>query len=363
MKTIPKSLFLFFGFTFFLLNGQNLVKNPSFESNIKCPDSFGSLSEDVKNWRKPSLGTTDYFNTCSDKLPVENNFIGSQLPFDGNAYVGLYLYAPKDYREYITAELETALEKDKLYKVSFMVNLADEVEFAIQEFGILFTQAAFEINTSKNIALDYMPSGGIINYKEIANANFYKDNTKWVEISTIIMGKGNERFLTIGNFKNNDQTLKQVVKKTARKSSYYFVDMVSVIEIPSYNLNELYVIEDLLFDFDETFIEISYNQQLTNLVHYLAQHPDLNVYLYGHTDSKGSKAYNDNLSDQRALTVANFLMKLGLSKDRISWKGYGFNKPVVDNQKDDLRFKNRRVEFLIAKPNSNYANTIYEDQN
>ena len=136
-----------------------------------------------------------------------------------------------------------------------------------------------------------------------------------------------------------------------------------MIEIPSYNLNELYVIEDLLFDFDETYIEISYNQQLVNLVHYLAQHPDLNVYLYGHTDAKGSKAYNDNLSDQRALTVANFLIKLGLGKDRISWKGYGFNKPVVDNQKDDLRFKNRRVEFLIAKPNSNYANTIYEDQN
>ena len=361
MKTFPKFLFLLFSLGSFFLNGQNLVKNPSFESRIKCPDSYGSLSEDVMNWRKPTLGTTDYFSTCSEKLPVENNFIGSQVPYDGNAYVGLYLYAPKDYREYITAELETSLAKDKLYKVSFMINLADEVEFAVKDFGILLTQAAFEINTSKYIDLNYLPSGSAANYKQISNATFYKDTSNWIEISTTIIGNGKERFLTIGNFSNNEQTLKEVVKKSARKSSYYYMDMVSVTEIPTYNLNELYVIEDLLFDFDETYIEISYNQQLNELVGYLEHHPDLNVYLYGHTDSKGSQEYNDNLSDQRAVTVANFLVKLGLSSDRISWKGYGFKKPVVDNQKEDLRFKNRRVEFLIAKPNSRYANTIYED--
>lgn len=362
MKACHKLLFLFFTTTF-LANGQNLVKNPSFEIKNKCPEEYGSLSEDVKNWKKPSLGTTDYFSTCSEKLPVVNNFIGSQLPFDGDSYVGMYLFAANDYREYITAELETTLEKDKLYKVSFMVNLADDVEFAIKEFGVLFSKSAFDINTSKNIDLNYFTNTSDFNFKQIISPSFYTDTENWKVVSTTIIGKGIERFLTIGNYNANEQTTKELVKKTAKKSSYYYLDLVSVTEITTYNLNELYVIEDLLFNFDETAIKINYNKQLSDLVAYLEYHPNLMVYLYGHTDAVGPITYNDDLSNKRAATVANFLIKSGLNKNRISWKGFGLKKPVVDNENQDLRFKNRRVEFLIAEPESNYANTIYEDQN
>ncbi|WP_405248195.1 OmpA family protein [Cellulophaga sp. Asnod2-G02] len=361
MKTFPQIMFLFFTLSSLAVKSQNLVKNPSFESNYKCPEKFGSLDIDAKNWHKPTLGTTDYFNTCSKELPVTDNFIGSQLPFEGNAYAGMYLYAPNDYREYITAELETPLEKDKLYKVSFMVSLADDVEFAVKEFDVLLSPSVFEMNTSKHLDVRYFSRSAQLNFKRMQSQEYLDNTDSWVEISTHIMAKGDEQFLTIGNFSNNEDTFTQVVKKTSRKSSYYFIDMVSVEMIPSYMPNQLYVIEELLFDFDETTIEITYNKQLSDLVTYLKSNPKLNIYLYGHTDAMGSVAYNDELSEKRAATVAKFLEKSGLSKNRISWKGFGFKKPVVSNEKEDVRFKNRRVEFLVAEPQSTYAKNLYED--
>lgn len=361
MKIFFKIYYIGIGLLCFLGQSQNLVKNPSFESKYKCPEDYGTLNMDAKYWKIPSLGTTDYFSRCSEELPVENNYIGSQLPFDGDSYAGMYMYAPQDYREYITAELETTLEKDKLYKVSFMVNLADKVEFAVNTFEVLLSKVAFEVSTSKYIDLVYLPKVADINHKQITTTTFFNNTEDWTEISTTIIAKGNERFLTIGNFKSNESTKVEVVKKTSKKSSYYFIDMVSVEVMPFFNLNELYVFKDVLFDFDETSIDIVYNNQLKDLVSYLKINPNLNLNLYGHTDGMGSVNYNDELSNKRAAAVANFLIKAGLGKSRISWKGFGLKKPIVDNSQEELRFKNRRVEFLISELHSNYANKVYED--
>ncbi|WP_052188144.1 OmpA family protein [Cellulophaga sp. Hel_I_12] len=361
MKIFFKLLYVFFGLANFLGQSQNLVKNPSFEAYHQCPKEYGSLSLDATDWKIPSLGTTDYFHTCSQELPVENNFIGSQLPFDGDAYAGMYMYAPNDYREYITASLNTPLTQGKLYKVSFLVNLADKVEFAVNRFDVLLSKAAFEMSTSKYIDLAYLPADFTNNFKEITNSTFYNNTEDWTQISTTFVAKGNERFLTIGNFKSNESTMVEVVKKTSKKSAYYFIDMVSVEAMPFFNLNELYVFDDVLFDFDETTIEIKYSRQLNDLVAYLEAKPSLKVNLYGHTDALGSDDYNDTLSHKRAETIANFLIKAGVPKNRIEWKGFGLKKPIVDNNEETLRFKNRRVEFLISELHSDYAKTVYED--
>lgn len=361
MKTISKLVCLIFGIASLSGQEQNLVKNPSFEASYKCPEDYGTLNEDAKDWKIPSLGTTDYFSQCSSELPVTDNFMGSQLPFDGDSYAGMYVYAPQDYREYITAELQTTLEKGKSYEVSFRVSLADHVEFATRTFDILLSKAAFEVNTSKYIDLGYVPTSAHMNYQSIVVKDFLNNTEDWVELKTTIIAKGTERFLTIGNFKSNEATEVEVVKKASKKSAYYYIDMVKLTVLPSFNLNELYVIDDVLFDFDETTIEISYTDQLKDLVNYLKAKPQLKIKLYGHTDALGSVAYNDDLSDKRAKTVANFLIRAGINKSRIQWKGYGLKKPIVDNSQEELRFKNRRVEFLISKPDSNYANTVYED--
>jgi outer membrane protein OmpA-like peptidoglycan-associated protein len=69
----------------------------------------------------------------------------------------------------------------------------------------------------------------------------------------------------------------------------------------------------------------------------------------GHTDNKGAAAGNLKLSQARADAVQKFLVGLGVNKDGLMAKGYGPDKPVASNDTEEGRFKNRRIEFALAK--------------
>jgi len=73
---------------------------------------------------------------------------------------------------------------------------------------------------------------------------------------------------------------------------------------------------------------------------------DLKISVEGHTDNVGSAASNKTLSENRAKSVMNALIAKGIDKSRLSFKGWGQEKPVADNSTDDGRAKNRRVEIV-----------------
>jgi outer membrane protein OmpA-like peptidoglycan-associated protein len=68
-----------------------------------------------------------------------------------------------------------------------------------------------------------------------------------------------------------------------------------------------------------------------------------------HTDSYGSDEYNFVLSDNRAASVRTYLLSKGIAENRVISKGYGETKPQVDNDTDEHRQINRRVEFKILQ--------------
>lgn len=72
------------------------------------------------------------------------------------------------------------------------------------------------------------------------------------------------------------------------------------------------------------------------------------VRIEGHTDNKGKPDHNKDLSKRRALAVKAYLVKKGLSADRLDAEGYGQDKPIEDNKTEAGRAKNRRVEFVIV---------------
>jgi outer membrane protein OmpA-like peptidoglycan-associated protein len=75
--------------------------------------------------------------------------------------------------------------------------------------------------------------------------------------------------------------------------------------------------------------------------------PDAIVLIAGHTDSRGSDAYNIKLSEKRAQSVADYLIPShGINSPRLLIKGFGEKQPIVSDDTDENRFKNRRVEFL-----------------
>ena len=75
---------------------------------------------------------------------------------------------------------------------------------------------------------------------------------------------------------------------------------------------------------------------------------DTNIEIQGHTDSKGSEAYNQDLSVQRARAVSYYLTDKGVTSDRLTVKGFGETLPKYENDTEDGRTQNRRVEFLIT---------------
>ena len=82
--------------------------------------------------------------------------------------------------------------------------------------------------------------------------------------------------------------------------------------------------------------------------------------IQGHTDDKGSDDYNMKLSQGRADAVKNYLITKGVLLDTITAKGFGESVPLVPNDSDANREKNRRVEFKITKPNNQVVTTIVQ---
>jgi OOP family OmpA-OmpF porin len=89
---------------------------------------------------------------------------------------------------------------------------------------------------------------------------------------------------------------------------------------------------------------------LNEVAQVLKQHPRIRrIEVAGHTDSRGTRAANQKLSENRAKSVWAFLVKAGIDPARMVHKGYGQDRPIADNATEEGREKNRRVEFNILE--------------
>lgn len=115
------------------------------------------------------------------------------------------------------------------------------------------------------------------------------------------------------------------------------------------NGNYLSVImpESTLFAIDSAAVGAQGQNDLYTIARNLNQYPNSTVQVIGHTDSTGSQAYNMDLSQRRARSVAGILTAAGVSTQRISTAGRGSANPVASNDTTDGRARNRRVEILI----------------
>ncbi len=105
---------------------------------------------------------------------------------------------------------------------------------------------------------------------------------------------------------------------------------------------------NVLFGFDKSNLSSEAKTNLNKLVAVLNGYPDTNIEIQGHTDSKGSESYNQNLSRERAGAVSNYLSDKGITYNRLAVKGFGENSPKYSNDTKDGQSQNRRVEFLIT---------------
>jgi outer membrane protein OmpA-like peptidoglycan-associated protein len=105
---------------------------------------------------------------------------------------------------------------------------------------------------------------------------------------------------------------------------------------------------NVLFGFDKSEVSPEAKSNLDKLVTVLETYPDTNIEIQGHTDSQGSKSYNQSLSERRAFAVNSYLQSKGLDKSRMTIVGFGETAPKYGNDTESGRDQNRRVEFLIT---------------
>lgn len=80
----------------------------------------------------------------------------------------------------------------------------------------------------------------------------------------------------------------------------------------------------------------------------MKKNPELAININGHTDNVGDENSNLSLSEGRAKAVFDYLISKGINKKRLTYKGYGSSKPIADNNSDEGKQLNRRVEIEIA---------------
>lgn len=103
----------------------------------------------------------------------------------------------------------------------------------------------------------------------------------------------------------------------------------------------------LLFEFDSYQLTAETRSNLLELADILNEYEETEILIEGHTDSKGSESYNMQLSKQRAGSVADFLIRQGVQRDRFAINGWGEERPVADNDTSAGRRQNRRVEVAV----------------
>ncbi|MEC3905759.1 OmpA family protein [Tamlana sp. 2201CG12-4] len=117
--------------------------------------------------------------------------------------------------------------------------------------------------------------------------------------------------------------------------------------------NELrIVLENIYFDFNKWNIKEESFISLNKIVKVLDENPDMKLAINAHTDNKGRASYNMGLSEKRAASTVKYLIKKGIPKSRLQFKGFGETKPLIDCKNNcsakDLQ-ANRRVEFVIQE--------------
>ena len=151
--------------------------------------------------------------------------------------------------------------------------------------------------------------------------------------------------------KEFDGTRALIAQQIAQKTNSTTVNTATKDEDLIAQANELFKnskIENVQFAYNSTEIQGEYISLLKGASELMKANKNWNLTLSGHTDNMGSAAFNLDLSKRRATAVKAFLVQNGVPASRIFVEYYGLSKPIVPNDTEQNRLKNRRVEFKIT---------------
>ena len=422
-----------FTLIFCLLSGyvsfaQNLIPNSNFEKHI---------GPKVLYWDQPSPYSNFYHY---DSMQVAG----------GYNHVNGICFLNSDNTEYLQVILKHPLEIGRKYtaRMSYKIVYMYESIGRIKEVGWFFSDSALDVHTRNQInanpqvvfMLNKYPLADTSNWKYSNTLNglrdkydHIRDTSKWRDADTTFIANGNEKYLIIGHF-FNDNSIR--VKDSAGKwiKNIKYLENKQLVSLDSecfsqinmapnprgndkqriteaityciekneafvrklykpkfdsirqlftlkdeYDLRlyfdnlclcpysagkpgncsqedgsdslkpgKIYSLQNITFDIDKYEILPPSFDELDELVLYLFAHPEYQLKISGHTDNTGTDSHNLELSQNRAKAVMDYLSNKGIDPRRLTYEGFGSSKPLTDNNTDEGKHKNRRVEFMLT---------------
>ncbi len=126
------------------------------------------------------------------------------------------------------------------------------------------------------------------------------------------------------------------------------IQLNSILETKDSARGLIVNMSDVLFDFGKATLKPSTRETLAKVAGILLAYPSLRLQLEGHTDSVGSDAFNQTLSEKRAFAVRDYLTGAGIDGNSLTAIGYGKSNPIASNDTDAGRQQNRRVEMVVS---------------
>ncbi len=377
--------------------GENLVSNGSFEATDGKVKKLGGIVS-ATGWESPTGVSPDLFSP--NKLPEINsptNVYGKEEPKEGSNYAGIITYSPdktkKIQRSYLMVRLDTPLKKGMKYCVKFYASMAEASKYASNNLAALFTAKPLSKEGREIIKMDDIKEDAELIFPNNNDLHVISQTFNWEQICGTYEAKGGEKYLTIGNFFQNDQTKTENIKKPKDLktpqiiAAYYYIDDISVsllaedqscdclvpdetveysttvyqkevVVSDKMNVNQKIEAQQLYFAFGSVSLTPSATQALEFIVQLLKANPSLKLEIKGHSDPDEDKLGIEkpnfaSMDSKRVDAVSVFLMENGIVESRLVGSPQGSLTPseaITEYDDADLKMaKNRRVTFKVIK--------------
>jgi len=327
------------------------VRNMGPDINTSGNETFPYVSENGKFYFSsdghPGYGMLDIYvvNRLNGKTAVDN--LGQPVNSTGDDF-GIFLFKPD--RGFFTSNRDGGKGDDDIYTF-----INDDPNLRVVNYYLQGITYSMRPDSTRQILADTKVT--LLDGKGDVMQDYVTGN----DGKFLFRVYENEKYTLIGETdgflvkRGPYQTIGKSVAPETLRELLTNITLDTLLVLDRLEKNKVFVLNNIYFGLDSANIRPASGRELDKLVEVLNDNPEIKIEMSSHTDSIGSVEYNINLSQRRATSTVNYLIKKGIPAERLVAKGYGESKPIARNtnrdgtDNPDGRQRNRRTEFKILE--------------